>query len=355
MVLVLRVLMLILSALGMALMLVLPLSTGGMAVAAGQFVVASALLFPFEQWLIRGLCGLVGICLLAVPALERRDMPLVPKMGNFETFPARSGARWINTIISEEDGIYLGMKMLVLLQGITPREAKDLIPTLQSAYRALREKEGEFPTALIATMLGMQSPEEYDVLSFNAPSCQNGSDSTVIFLHGTGGNWGLLCYLVAEAARERGFNTVCPSSGAFGMWGSERGRRVFQNVLEVLKDRGSKHIVLAGLSAGGIGAAELAKEFSRNLEGLVLLFGSHPDVSFAHIPTLHVYGRKDERMPQRWLASFAEMQKKQFADVEVHALDDDHFSLLKNPHDTQTRIVAWLSRIHSEPTVCIVR
>lgn len=260
------------------------------------------------------------------------------------------GASWsANWMVPEEDGIFLAAKFLHLLQGITSREYDELPAALLQTYQRFRSTHGDVPTPLVATTLGIEHLNYTDTLLLKAASANTSkSKKAVIFLHGFGGNWTLLCFLVSEAGREAGYDTLCPSVGFAGMWGSGSGVERLRLTVEEAKRRDYQELVLIGLSNGAVGASILAA--AEKLEGrdsfkaLGLLFGAHPDTESLTIPTLYIYGSKDERFPPNWLRSFAENHQKKAGPelVKIHSLPVDHFALIKEDSQVKALLQDWL-------------
>lgn len=271
----------------------------------------------------------------ANPVASRPEIFTVQPTGRRESFVSR--------LVREEDGIYPMARLLPFLGGISARESDGLMRNLQVNYAAMRDQVGGVPSPLVRTYLGLQSAEDFDVLSFKPLGTQRG---TVIFLHGFGGNWSLLCWLVSQPSAEVGFRTLCPSVGPLATWGSKKGLDVVQHTMKLAAKMSSEPPVLIGLSSGAVGAGMLAPEIEEELSGVAMLFGAHPKVAQVSIPILSVYGTYDERFPVGLMDEIADHirgREKGFSEVRLEGAD--HFDILKNPERVQATLRMWLQQI----------
>jgi len=166
----------------------------------------------------------------------------------------------------------------------------------------MRISEGHYTSPLFTSILGLNSVNKHDTLSFCGEGCKgkgNSHTSAVIHLHGFGGSWSLLCWNLSRPINELGMLMACPSLGPLGMWGSETGINIVKRTIEDLKQKGIQKIYLSGISAGAVGVAEMAKKFEDQIEGIILLFGAYPDIDLVETPTLLIYGNEDERFPAK--------------------------------------------------------
>jgi pimeloyl-ACP methyl ester carboxylesterase len=248
-------------------------------------------------------------------------------------------------VVLEEDLVFVGARILPFLGGITTREARNLNVQLGQAYQEYRSDQGFFGTPLVRTTLGMQSPAQFDLLIFppgSTSSAGNSGKQALIFLHGTGGNWSLLCWLVSRAASSQGLWTFCPSVGLLGDWNSKAGRETLSRTITHVEERGLKPAYLAGLSAGAVGAAAIAAESGARFEGVILLFGIHPAAVKLKVPTLIISGQQDERFPAWLIASIAAREQATNLNTSIIPIDGDHFALLKQSLIVREAIASWL-------------
>ena len=110
-----------------------------------------------------------------------------------------------------------------------------------------------------------------------------------------------------------------------------------------LRAKSTKQIFLVGISAGAVGAAQLAGSLADKLDGLALLFGSHPAARSLKPPILFIYGKSDERFPLRILTWIAESTAKQNPRVTIEAVAGGHFFALQDSDQFSSRFGAWLT------------
>ena len=247
-------------------------------------------------------------------------------------------------MIHEEDGVLPALGFLRLFLGLSSRESAGLSEVVHAQYEGMRRQVGFVPTPLLRSTLFLQSIGEPDLLAFDTiVPTHNG---TVIFLHGTGGNWSLPCWSVSQAVAAKGFRTVCPSVGLLGFWGSASGRARVRETIKTLQDRGETRFVLIGWSAGGVGAGEIAGELGSTLLGTAMLFGGHPLAARSTRPLLFLFGDSDERFPvgiMRFIRRHLEERRTQST---IHELAGaDHLTFIKEPARVLVPLADWLKTL----------
>ena len=219
----------------------------------------------------------------------------------------------------------------------TKSELEGFRDALAEAYDDMEASVGTVRSPFFGTLMD-DNDERFDALIFDrAPTAGAGSERPgVVFLHGFGGNWSVLCWLVAEAVDEA--MTICPSADLTGRW--ERfGARVRVAIAE-LRRRGVSRVYLAGLSQGAVGASRLMEQLEdQQLAGLMLLFGftRHPPPT--RLPTLLLAADNDVRFR---LASAEKRYELDHVDLVVVA--GDHFALVKRREPVATAISKWFKR-----------
>lgn len=331
----------ILTTLTLACAFTVPIGYAGYTAACLQFSVVGACILKGRNRWIAAVCAGLLVLVLTVIWQSRRNSFADPFLAEVTSVPPEQTTRTLNWMIPEEDGVFLAAKVLSLLRGISSSEATDLFPHMLAAYHRFRSVHGDLPTPLIATTLFLQSSSRSDLVVFKARVPQK-TKRALLFLHGFGGNWSLLCFLVSEAAPQ--YDTYCPSVGLGGFWSDAPGPELVERMVHELRSRGYEQLIFAGLSAGAVGAAEIAVKHRDWFDGLILLFGAHPDVENVALPTLYIYGAKDERFPPRWIQSFAASHAAKQADVTIVKLPVDHFALIKESDTVIPKISEWLTR-----------
>lgn len=164
----------------------------------------------------------------------------------------RGMASWVR----ERDVVVTGVQVLRILQGITPHEIEGLEPALAKAYDEFEASVGVIASPMLKSVTLGSMVGTPDSLVFDLPDSAS-RRGTVVFLHGTAGNWSLGCWLVARAAARAHFRTVCPSAGALGLWGADSNGTV-RNTIQWIKASHDEPVVLSGLSAGAVGIGQMA-------------------------------------------------------------------------------------------------
>ena len=238
--------------------------------------------------------------------------------------------------VDEEDGVQLATR----LAGdwiMTDRERTGFADALHTRYSALRERRAMPPTPLTATLMGLQSPDSFDVIRPREPNAPAG---TLVFFHGAAGNWALLCALVGDAAADVGFATRCPSTDFRGRWDEARSREVARRAIAAARDeRPGLPLVLAGLSNGAATAHAAVDEARRTGEiaGVLMLYGVDERVP-ADVPAAIVYGAHDQRFRAASVRRVATQWEREERDVRLWRISADHFGLVK-AHDETARAI----------------
>lgn len=260
-----------------------------------------------------------------------------------------AGARVVSVgdIVPERDLLAIGSRFLPLIAGLSLSEASDLLPAISMLYDAMGLERDRYTSPLIPSLVGLPLLFDSKVLTFLSQESAL-SKRAVVFLHGTGGNIGLLCWIISKGANAINADTYCPSLGALGMWGADRGREILRDLLATLSARGKSEIYLVGISAGAVGAAELVHEFESRLRGVALVSGAHPAIRGATLPVLFVYGQKDERFPPQLLAWIAKQSAQKNPAVTIAEVEGDHLLAIKR-HEALLAIFAqWLRDVVGE-------
>ena len=284
---------------------------------------ALALGLPLSPW---GIAHATGLCtwLLApkLGPLARRMALLivVATVAARMSFPTALDGEGVR-LVGESD---IAVPAAALLPLVEP-DAKGLRASMSARYRAMRADVGDPPLPLFHSWLGREATLRLDV---REPTLG------VVFLHGYAGNFALPCWHVARAAREAGGSTRCPSSGFHARWTEiQRVRREIRH----LREAGAPRVVLAGISAGAIGASRLAPELRREIDGLLLLAGVSARAGAPRVPVLTIGGRRDRMTSPGALRRYGRRYGRHVS------LEGGHFALLEEHAVAHEAMVTWLS------------
>lgn len=257
-----------------------------------------------------------------------------------ETLSFSPDARFVDRIVDEQDVAVAGTRVLVA-GGMLRDDASELPSAMRAAYAKMHAEEGDAPSPVLATYLGMQSSSEFDLLIVEPPRRDPARPrDAVVFLHGFAGSFSLPCWQIARAVAPLGVTTACPSTRWIGDWWSADGERTLRRTVDVLHARGIERVVLAGLSNGGYGASRLAPKMRGSFAGLVLISGAAPDAKAAGIPTLVVHGRHDT------MAGFDEATGYcARTGARLVALDAGHFSMLVRSEENDAAVRAFVASV----------
>lgn len=256
------------------------------------------------------------------------------------TLPAGRPSRWTARIFDEQDVALVGARLLATRWPLSPDERDRLIPAMGAAYAELRKDDVVTPSPVLDTLLGRQQPDAFDALVIEPrepAQPRPGPRTGVIFLHGYAGSHTLECWLVAKAAQAVGAVTVCPATGFSGHWTTPAGTAILRASITYLRQRGVRHVFLAGLSNGARGASLLSPSFAPALAGLMLISGAPSDGSNAGLPTLVLHGSQDDVVSPAGAHAFANRVHASFTEFP-----GGHFVLLVQREAMRKAMTEWM-------------
>lgn len=213
---------------------------------------------------------------------------------------------------------------------VAPRAAH---ARMRAEYAELRRAEGEAPSPLLASWLGLEGPGVFDLVTFTPRGAP--ARGTVVFLHGSLGAFVLPCRHVARAVAPLGLATACPARGVFPSWSSDEGRVVVERTIA----RVGAPVILVGLSDGAEGASLLAPALGRErLAGLVLLSGAAAEAGAPPVPTLVLAGTDDQGGEATYAARHASLGR-----VTASRVDGGHFVMLEAPGAVDDALRAFVA------------
>lgn len=240
------------------------------------------------------------------------------------------GARVTARLVDEADLANAATRGLVGM-GALRDDARELPAAMRDAYAEMRADVGAAPSPVLPTYLGAQGGDTFDLVTLDPVRA---SDRAVIFLHGFGGGFDLPCWQIARASRAL---TACPSTRWTGDWLSADGRAALDKTLDVVRARGARCVVLAGLSAGGYSASRLASRKEGSFAGVVLISGADPLAPAPNVPTLVIHGRSDTMAPFDNGRDYAALHASR-----TLFLDAGHFAMLVRRPQVDAEIRAFV-------------
>ncbi len=305
---------------------------------------------PRYRFALRRTIGAIALaCLGGAVLLSAKSAVVPPRSGEILSVRGSTSLS-MDGVASEQDLVAISTRFLPLIGGLSLSEVQNLLPETSRLYTAMYEERGHYTSPLMSSVVAAPLFSRSRGLVLRAHDGVH-SHKAIVFLHGTGGNIGLLCWIISKAADAIGADTYCPSLGVLGMWGSDRGREIVRELLDTLRDRGATEIYLMGVSAGAVGAALMTQEFAPHLRGVALISGSHPAIRDAKIPVLLLYSTHDERFPPQLLRWIAQESAKRNPAVTIEEVEGDHLYPLKHFDAFTTRLRTWLKELARRPKI----
>jgi pimeloyl-ACP methyl ester carboxylesterase len=322
----------------------LPVTISGIGYLLGCALVAAGLiLFP---WAGRNTISLaiIGISIVALVASVRlilagqETRPIIRMI----VLPQNTETRWFNYLVDEQDSLIVGEALFHLIGGDSPNEHKGIASALYADYSEMRLTQRVFPSPFVSTYLNLQQANHFDAMII-APKINHPPELALVFLHGYMGDVTAQCWEIAQAVRNFGALTVCPSTGWRGDWWQPQDQAILQSTFEYLREQGIQKFYLAGFSNGGISIGRLASQLKdeNRLMGLILIdgFDDGGGIRELGMPVLILEGLQDERIPPTYARQVAE----EIGDLGTYVeLNGDHFLIMKQPASVQNAIAKWL-------------
>jgi pimeloyl-ACP methyl ester carboxylesterase len=244
------------------------------------------------------------------------------------------GSRFVNRVVDEEDLSVSAARTMRVTGFMHDPDVSVLPEEMTSAYARMRAAQGDGPSPVLATYLGLEGPGAYDAIEVGDVEHASG---VVVFLHGFAGSFALPCWEVSRAAARVGMATVCPATRWVGDWWNTAGETTLREVVTNLHSRGQKHLILAGLSNGGIGGSLLVTRFPGSFEGFIAISGASPQASAPGIPVLCVQGEYDAQIAASVVRAYATRSGATYVSLPV-----GHFALLVKEDEVVDAMATWL-------------
>jgi pimeloyl-ACP methyl ester carboxylesterase len=282
---------------------------------------------PWAKRLALGSAGALFATVLLRLATAARGDSLAMQTG------AHGGARLVDRVLDEEDLSVSAARTIRLTRFMGDPDVAVLPEKMSDAYGRMRAAQGDVPSPVVATYLGEQGPAADDEIEIGDVES---SDGVVVFLHGSAGSFTLPCWEVSLAAERAHMATVCPATRWTGDWWSAGGEATVRDVVNRLRARGAKHLILAGLSNGGIGGSLLLPRFAGTFEGFVAISGAAPAAAAPGIPVLCVQGKYDTQVAASVVLAYAHRSSGTYVELEA-----GHFALLVKEDEAVAAIARW--------------
>jgi pimeloyl-ACP methyl ester carboxylesterase len=293
-----------------------------------------------SRYYILVLAGMIVVALVAGARISLLGQDSASSV-RMIALPQGRETSWVNALIEEQDALIFGEALFHRMGGATDNEHEGLTSALLTAYTDMRQ-EGNFPSPVVSTYLGLQRPEHFDVVIVEP---EGPPSFGVVFLHGYMGNVSAQCWQIAQAVKQLGGVTVCPSTKWTGEWWQPNGQAILRATFDYVHAQGIERIYLGGFSNGGFGISRLAPHWKeeKRLAGLFFIdgFTNGMQVRDVGLPVLIIEGAQDERVQVAAARQFA----LEVGDLGIYAeVEGDHFLIMKQPDSVQSEIQKWLAR-----------
>lgn len=305
----------------------------------------------------------VGVSLLLfTPAILRRDSG----QGTCETLrvehvfldPDHGFPRWsIGNLIPEADQVSVG---LALASCLLPELDGPKVERVRSLTMPLYEElDGDSCFGDLGSVMAFAHAE------FSLSSPDRGHYvailpgdrepvASILWLHGSGGNFSCLWYALSPLARDHGIALFFPSFG-FGNWDRRLSQEVIERTREDVLERfgiDPTTLHLAALSRGGVGAVRSLAHSPKDFERLILV-STVPAVdwiekgreveAWSGRPVYWIHGTEDRRVPLEKSGVQAEALERAGALVtrRLHA-EEDHYVLFSKRGEILDDLARWL-------------
>jgi predicted esterase len=353
--------------------------------ACGPVATAVLLLLTAETW--RGhVYAIAGLCLLALPPVvmrallrKRRARELAAGAGvvfvalvatlyvgspdghSLPGSPLRSeflgDAHYrrgsVAALLPEIDQIKLGTYVMNVLE-VLDRDQADRVRVLSMQYYRAMEQDPEF------VALGTALPDAYadrdvaHLYAYAPPHAPAERLPTVLFLHGSAGNFKSYLYLWKRFADRTRMVVVLPSFG-WGNWNERGGVEAVERARAwAVANMGAdeERIFLVGLSNGGTGVTRAAAANPGAYCGLAFISGVLEDEilrgpkSAPHglpWPMLMIHGPDDDRVPFGDVKASVARLRAQGATVDLRTIEhEDHFLFFDRDEQVLVRVEDWV-------------
>ncbi len=268
----------------------------------------------------------------------------------------------IGSLLPEVDQIHLGYAVAVAFDPLFTRKQRTELSAMTDTLYAEMNADPEFiaiGSALPAIYREMSFEEFRDRHYFHyIPKNVDRSKPTptLVFLHGSGGNFKVYLWLLSKVADELGGTIIAPTFG-MGNWEKRGG---YEAITRAIADAG-KHaaidpdqIHLMGLSNGGKGVCLAESQPGPQFRSLIFLSGVfHNSIQPAELATrlkqrtvLVLSGGNDDRVPWDYVSGYADKLRAGGLSVTTRPFpDDDHFLFFRQRDEVLRLVTEWLKSL----------
>lgn len=266
----------------------------------------------------------------------------------------------IGSLLPEIDQIHLGYAVAVAFDPFFTRQQRCKLSAMTDTLYAEISADSDF------TAVGSALPSIYREIGFRdfrdghyfhyipAGVDRSKPTPTLVFLHGSGGNFKAYVWLLSKIADELGITVIAPTFG-MGNWEKRGG---YETMTRAIADAGKHasidpdHIHLMGLSNGGKGLCLAESTKGPKFRSLIFLSAVlHNRIKPADLAArlqprrvLILSGGSDDRVPWDYVSGYAEKLKTGGLDVTSRRFDgEDHFLFFHQRTEVSKLIARWIA------------
>ncbi len=305
------------------------------------------------------LAGIAGLAVVEWQSPDGHTAESARVHARYSTSGGRHIPWSIGSLLPEIDQIHLGYAVAVALDPLFTRKQRTELSAMTDKLYAEMNADPEFiaiGSALpsIYREIGLEEFRDGHYFHYIPKSVDRSKPTpTLVFLHGSGGNFKVYLWLLSKFADESGFIVIAPTFG-MGNWEKRGG---YEAITRAIADAG-KHaaidpdqIHLMGLSNGGKGVCLAESQPGLRFRSLIFLSGVfHNSIQPAELaarlkqrPVLVLSSGSDDRVPWSYVSGYAEKLRAGGLSVTSHPFpDDDHFLFFRQREEILRLVTEWL-------------
>ncbi len=272
----------------------------------------------------------------------------------------------IGGLLPEIDQLHLGYAVAVAFDPLFTRQQRRDISAMTDTMYAEMGADADF------TAVGSALPSIYREMGFEefrdghyfhyipAGVDRGKPTPTLVFLHGSGGNFKAYVWLLSKVADELGITVIAPTFG-MGNWEKRGG---YEAITRAIADAGRHaaidpdQIHLMGLSNGGKGLCLAESTAGPKFRTLIFLSAVlHDRIKPGELAArlqqrriLILSGGSDDRVPWEYVAGYAEKLKAGGLDVTTRRFEgEDHFLFFRQRAEVLKLVTEWIPAAEAAP------
>ena len=262
-------------------------------------------------------------------------------------------------LLPEIDQIHLGFSAALLLDSLFNRaQHRELVDMTNHIYADMKvDPDFEFSASGLSSIYQEMASFDFrdgHYFHYIPPNLDRSKPSqTLVFLHGSGGNFKAYIWLLSKMADRVGCTVIAPTFG-LGNWEQDG---AYEAITAAIRDA-NRHVVidpeqihLMGLSNGGKGVCLAESQPGPSFRSIILLSAVlHNEIRPATLaarltnrPALVISGGRDDRVPWDYVDGYASQLERSGMQVTKRRFeDDDHFLFFRRSDAVLSEVGDWL-------------